>query len=341
MLFARSGPGRDYERLVVVSRPPLRLRAIIAIHSTQRGSAFGGIRRRVYPSEEAALADALALSEAMSHKCALAGLRAGGAKTVILDDGETSAEQWSAAYQALGAAIEQLRGEYVCGPDLGTGVAELAAVRTRCTHVNPEGNDAGLSTAAGVHAGLRAVAKALGRPLPSQRVAIQGLGSVGFALARALRAEGVAVVAADPSAEACRSAATLGVEIVDPEALLYTPCDILSPCALGHILDRATIEGLRCRAVCGSANNQLAGEGTAEHLRAHGVLHAPDVVVSAGAVIEGVLTVQHGGTAAVRDRVAQAIAGIEGTLAEVFAEAQRHDLPPSDAAQRLARAALA
>lgn len=345
MLFGRHGPGAGYERVVALQRPGVGLRAIIAVHSTRLGSAFGGIRRRRYGSEEEALADALALAEAMSHKCALAGLRAGGGKTVVLRPSAAEhAERpidWSAAYEALGAEIAGLGGAYVCGPDLGTGDAELEAVRRRCSFVNPAGNDAGASTAAGVHAGLRATWRALDVPPGAARtVAIQGLGAVGLPLARALREEGVTVIGADLDPGACGRAAALGVRIVEPEALLAAPCDVLVPCAGGHGLDEATIAGLRCRAVCGSANNQLATEHDAGRLHARGIVHAPDVVVSAGAVIEGVLTVQEGVGAAVRARVREAIAGIEGTLLAVLDEARRRGLPPTVVAHERARQRL-
>lgn len=339
MLFSRSGPGAGYERLVVVQRPALGLRAILAVSSTRRGPAFGGIRRRRYASEEDAVADALALAEAMSHKCALAGLRAGGAKTVVLRPAEGEpAPDWDAAYEALGAEIAALHGAYVCGPDLGTGDAELAAVRRACAYVNPADNDAGASTAAGVHAGLRAVWRAIDRTSGARTVAIQGLGAVGHALAAALVREGVEVIGADVEPAACRAAAALGVRIVEPSVLLAQPCDVLMPCAGGHVLDAATIASLRCRAVCGSANNQLATPDDAPRLHARGILHAPDVVVSAGAVIEGVLTVQAGRDASVRARVRETIAAIEGTLAAVLDEAARRDLPPTAVARARAQA---
>lgn len=333
MLFQRQGPGAGYERLVVVQRPTLGLRAIIAVHSTGHGPAFGGIRRKHYASEDDALADALELAEAMSHKCVLAGLPAGGAKTVVMMDDEPTID-WQAAYEVLGVEIKRLHGSYVCGPDLGTGPQELEAVRRTCPFVNPEGNDAGVSTAAGVHAGLRAVWRALGPPLGSTRtVAIQGLGAVGRALATALREEGVEVVGADLEPEACRTAARLGVRIVEPQALLDQACEVLIPCAGGHVLDAAAIERLRCRAVCGSANNQLATPADAMRLHEREILHAPDVVVSAGAVIEGVLTVQQGRDVSVRARVREAIEGIEGTLGSVLDEAGRRGLPPTAVAR--------
>lgn len=353
MLFSRQGPGSDpasaveaapgadYERLVVIQRPRLGLRAIVAMHSTRRGPAFGGIRRRHYGGEDEALSDALALAEAMSQKCALAGLRAGGAKTVVLRPAAGPEPDWDAAYEALGAEIAALHGAYVCGPDIGTGAAELAAVRRTCTYVNPEGNDAGASTAAGVHAGLRAVWRALERPRGGPRtVAIQGLGAVGRALAAMLRDEGVEVAGADVEPRACRAAAALGVRIVDPAAVLAWPCDVLVPCAGGRVLDAATIAALRCRAVCGSANNQLATPEDAARLHARGIVHAPDVVVSAGAVIEGVLTVQEGQGATVRARVRETIAAIEGTLGAVLDEAARRGSPPTAVARARAKQLL-
>lgn len=342
MLFSRRGPGSGYERLVVIQRPSLGLRAIVAVCSTRRGPAFGGIRRRAYASEEDALADALELAEAMSHKCALAGLAAGGAKTVVLRPAADEAEpDWDAAYEALGAEIAAMHGAYVCGPDIGTGDAELAAVRRTCTFVNPEGNDAGASTAAGVHAGLAAVWRALDRSEAASRtVAIQGLGAVGRALAAMLVREGVQVVGADVDPAAGRAAAALGVRIVDPAAVLAEPCDVLVPCAGGHVLDAAAIERLQCRAVCGSANNQLATPADAERLHARGIVHAPDVVVSAGAVIEGVLTVQGGGDAGVRARVRETIAAIEGTLGSLLDEAARRGRPPTEIARARAERLL-
>ena len=342
MLFFRQGPGRGYERLVVLQREDLGLRAVIAIHSTRRGPGFGGIRRMRYASEAAALDDALELAEAMSYKCTLAGLSAGGAKTVMLQPEDPASFRSEAAYEALGEAIASLNGAYVCGPDLGTGVEQLAAVRRRCEHVNPEGNDAGVSTAAGVHAGLRAVWRALElSSADSRSVAIQGLGSVGHALAQALVDEGIQVFGADPDAQACRRAAQLGVTIVEPEALLQQACDVVSPCATGHGLTETTIAGLRCRAVCGSANNQLATPADADRLHARGILHAPDIVVSAGAVIEGVVTVQGGPGAAVRQQVDEAIARIESTLGEVLSEARRLDQPPVVTARSMAQQRLA
>jgi leucine dehydrogenase len=134
VLFSRDGEGSDFERVIAVQDRESGLQALIVLHSTVRGPAFGGIRRVSYPSEEAALADAMRLAASMSAKCALAELPAGGAKTVLLDQPGLDRP---AAYAALGRAVAALAGDYVCGPDVGTGPEELAALRAHTKHVNP------------------------------------------------------------------------------------------------------------------------------------------------------------------------------------------------------------
>lgn len=339
MLFARSGPGAGYEQLHVLQDEAIGLRAIIAIHSTRRGPAFGGIRRAEYHDDEAALSDALELAEAMSLKCALAGLPAGGAKTVILQAPEI--EDWAPVYRALGGAIERLGGSYVAGPDLGTGAEQLAVVREETSHVNPPRNDAGRSTATGVLAGLRAVWRALEGRIGSERcVAVQGLGSVGRVVVEALVQEGVRVVAADARASVAERAAELGVQIVTPDQILEMPCDVLVPCAKGHVFNRETVPRLRCKAVCGSANNQLADDEAATLLMRAGILHVPDIVVSAGAVIEGVLTVRSGDAEDVRRQVERSIARLETVTFEVLTQAKKERRPPIEVAREMGWASI-
>jgi glutamate dehydrogenase/leucine dehydrogenase len=319
--------------LIGLSDPAIGLRGVIAIHSTKLGPAFGGIRRRVYRDEAEGRADAWRLAEAMSCKCALAGLPAGGGKTVVLDDVD-------AIYDAIGDAVEQLRGRYVCGPDIGTGAQELERVRARTRWVNPAGNDAGASTAAGVLAGLRAVWRFLGVEPSRSRAAIQGLGAVGLALARSLRELGVAVIGADIDRDRIALAREMGVDIVEPDAVMLAEVDVLVPCAAGGVLTRDAVAQLKCRAICGSANNQLADDDAARALVDAGIVHAPDIVVSAGAVIEGVLTMARGTSPAVRAEVAKTIADLESVTRAILERARIDRAPPHDIARQLARERL-
>lgn len=329
-------------RLIHVREPSVGLEAFIALDSLRRGPAFGGVRRRVYASAEAARVEAQRLARAMSRKCALAELPAGGGKTVVLARPELERDR-GAAYEALGRAIARLDGDYVCGPDVGTGPAELAALRRACPWVNPEGNDAGGSTARGVLAGLRGLGRvALGdAAFGGRRYVIQGLGAVGLALARALIDAGAEVRGADVDAAARARAESIGVTIVDLQGVLTEPCDVFMPCALGQVLDVASCERGPWRAVCGSANNQLLdreAEATAEVLRRRGIAWAPDFLVNAGAVIEGVETLRGGSD---REGAARAIERIEPRCEAVLREAMAAGRSPRGVALAWAEARLA
>jgi len=339
MIFDRAGEGSDYERLIAVQDKASGLRAFIAIHSTARGPGAGGIRRRPYESEEAALSDALKLAHGMSLKNALAELPAGGAKTTIIDAGRLDR---GAAYRAIGRAIEALHGDYLCGPDVGTGEAEMAIVREQTRHANPVGNDPNHSTALGVLAGIRgAIGHLDGTPeLADKVVAVQGLGGVGGALARLLRDAGAQVIGADPDAQAYKSAQAAGVALVDVDEILQVKADVLAPCALGGILHDNMAAKFGARAVCGSANNQLGSAEAAAALAKAGVTYVPDFMVNPGAAIEGVLTLTHGDSAAVRAQIREHIARIEDTTRLVLRRADAEGRLPNDIALALAKERL-
>lgn len=336
MLFDRLGAGADYERLVVVQDGPSGLRAVIAVHSTALGPGAGGIRRMRYATEDDAVADALRLAEGMTLKCAVNDIPAGGAKTVVLDH---EGLDRPAAYRALGRAVEALHGDYLSGPDIGTGDAELDEVRKETRHVNPSGNDAGAATARGVLAGIRGVLRVLeGDADPAGRTfVVQGLGSVGHQVAAGLVARGATVAGCDPDARARERAEAAGVRPIPTEEALTTACDVFVPCALGGVLTTEVATHLPARAVCGSANNQLADAEAAGTLRRRGVLYAPDFVVNAGAVAEGVFTTREGATAAVRKKAADHIDGFEETVVRILETAEAAGEDPDAVARAVAR----
>jgi leucine dehydrogenase len=311
---------RAWARMLAIQDRQSGLRAIVIVHSLARGPAFGGIRRVAYASEQAGFADAKRLAHAMTLKCALAGLPAGGAKTVVFDHPELHRE---AAYEVLGRAIERLGGDYVCGPDVGTGDADLAVLRRTTRWVNPAGNDAARSTAAGVLAGLRGLSRVVfgDEALGGRRYVIQGLGAVGLAVAVALREAGGQVSGWDVDVGARERARAAGVTLLDAARVLSEPCDVFMPCALGGVLRHELCERASWRAVCGAANNQLADDGVAELLHQRGIAWAPDFLVNAGAVIEGVETVLAPGPD-VGARVERRIAAITDRVAELLERAR-------------------
>ena len=118
-------------------------------------------------------------------------------------------------------------------------------------------------------------------------VAIQGLGKVGYDLARYLHNDGAKLIVGNRSNKAAleRAADEFGATIVGTNEILTAECDILAPCALGAILNPTTIPNLRCKAVAGAANNQILDDASGLALKARGIYYAPDFVINGGGVI--------------------------------------------------------
>jgi leucine dehydrogenase len=274
----------DAARLHAVEDPTCGLRAVIAIDDLTLGPAAGGVRTAPYPSWQAAEADALRLAHAMTEKCALAGLPAGGGKAVVMDHPGLDRPR---AFAVLGEHVETLAGQFRTAGDYGTHDADLAvmAAHTRFVH-----RGAGLVGAVGRSTlrCLEALAARRGVPVAGLRVAIQGCGAIGGAVARALGDAGCKLLVADTSpARAAAVATATRADVIAPEHVLAAEVDILAPCALGGVIDVATAKRVRAWAICGAANGVLAGDDAGEALRARGILFVPDAIASAGAVIDG------------------------------------------------------
>jgi len=322
-----------HEQVVLVADRAAGLRAVLAIHSTALGPSLGGIRFWRYDTEDDAVRDALALSEAMTWKASLAGLHQGGGKAVVLLD-DPDAAHAPAMLTALGRAIDELGGRYLAAEDVGASTADmdqLAAVTPWVTGVREAAGGSGDPspvTAAGVLAALRAVVRALDgadATLTDRHVAIQGAGKVGAHLARLAHAAGMTVTVADRlDARAHAVAETCDGRVVSPDEVLAVDCDVLAPCALGGVLDAVSIPRLACRAVCGAANNQLGGPGVDDRLAARGILYVPDFLASAG----GIINIAEEFTGYDAARAMTRAASIEDTTAAVLDEAARTGATP-------------
>jgi leucine dehydrogenase len=277
------------EELVLLRSPGTGARAWLAIHERAAGPAFGGTRRRSYADERAARADASALARAMSEKCALFQLPAGGAKLVLFAT-EPSLEE---TYRWLGREIEARAGTVFTGPDLGTGVRELAwlSAETRACVTAADAQSFARATALGVVGALRAaLADATGSDdVAGRDLVVQGLGQVGAVLAERLARAGARVRACDLDEERAREVCDrLGLERIASGAELEAECDALLPCGAGGVLTLAAAGRLRARIVCGSANNQAEDAAAVARLDARGGVFVPDVLASSGALLRGV-----------------------------------------------------
>jgi glutamate dehydrogenase/leucine dehydrogenase len=328
-----------FEQVVLCHDPPTGLRAIVAVHSTKLGPALGGTRFYPYASEDDALDDVLRLARGMTYKSAAAGLDLGGGKAVILGDPATARTE--ALIRAYGRYVDALGGRYVTAEDVGTTQADMDLIRRETRHVTGVSRalggsgDPSAATAYGVLHAMKAVGRRLWgtTALEGRHVTVAGVGKVGSNLVRHLVEERARVTVADVDAAAVERAVTgFGVDDIEVDKVHAVECDIHSPCALGASLNPATIPELRCAAIVGSANNQLATPECAQLLQDAGVLYAPDFIVNAG----GVINIAEELVGYHRERAYAAIRRIFETTTRVIEIAERDAITPALAAERLA-----
>src|SRR5471032_3474932 len=319
--------------------PVTGLKAVIAIHNSRLGPALGGCRYLAYPSDESAVEDAMRLAQGMSYKAALAGLAQGGGVAVIVRP--VHVENRAALFEAFGRCINQLDGRYITAIDSGTSVADMDCIAQQTQHVTSttSAGDPSPHAAMGVFAGIRTTAMArLGSDnLEGLRVAVQGLGNVGYALAEQLHAAGADLLVSDlDSGKVQLAMEQFGAHPIACEALLGTPCDILAPCGLGGVFTAKTVAQLRCAAVAGAANNQLSTLQMADQLENRGILYAPDYVINSGGLIY--VSLQHQGESL--NTITGHLSRIGMRLTEVYAHAQAEKRSPARVADELAERLL-
>lgn len=281
-----------YERVVEFKAKSCGLHALIALHDTRLGPALGGTRAYPYASFDEALTDVLRLARGMTYKSALAQTGTGGGKSVIFLDPANRVKSKELLY-AFADAVNFFEGRYICAEDVGMTTAELAIIgeRTRFAVGLPHSHSSGDPspyTTHGTLRGIEAVAKQLWgtTSLVGRKIAIQGLGAVGEKLAAALFWAGAHLIIADiDAAKAQMLGKRWGAQVVSPDTIATVDCDIFAPCALGGILNKDSIAKLSCKAVAGSANNQLLTPEDGERLFKKGILYAPDYVINSGGLI--------------------------------------------------------
>ncbi len=316
------------------------LRTIIAIHNTSLGPALGGTRFFPYDNEAAALRDVLRLSKGMTLKSAAAGLDLGGGKAVIIGDPATLRSE--RLIRAYGRVIDSLGGRYITAEDVGTTVDDMVLISKETRWVSglpyAQGGsgDPSPATARGVIASLRAIGERLwgSGDLVGRRVAIQGVGKVGMDLVRRLTEAGAETIVTDINPVSMAHAVeTYGSKAVSLDNIYDVECDVFSPCALGATLNDETIPRLRCVAIAGCANNQLAVDSDIERIIERGILYAPDFIVNAGGVIN--IAVETDGYSA--ERAGAMVDRIHDNLVAIFETADRDGVNTYDAALRFAQ----
>jgi leucine dehydrogenase len=333
--------GFDQHEQVWLGRDTARgLTAIVSIHTTVLGPALGGTRIWPHKSFEAGVIDALRLSRGMTFKSAIAGLPLGGGKAVIIADAKT--EKTPAMLEAYAEMLNTLQGQYITAEDVGMTLADADFLAEHASNVSGttrggSGNPSPF-TAEGTFVGLKAALRHRtgSDDLKGIRVAVQGLGSVGWSLCQKLHAEGAVLTVCDLDAvRTARAAEQFGATVVEGNAIISADVDIFAPCALGGMLSADTIPLLKAKIVAGAANNQLATAEDGERLVERGILYAPDYVINAGGVINVAAEMAAGGydVATVTPRVAR----IADTLTAIFQRADSEGRTTDAVAEAMAR----
>ncbi|MGH6945466.1 MAG: Glu/Leu/Phe/Val family dehydrogenase [Geminicoccaceae bacterium] len=326
-----------HEQIAFASDQQSGLRAIVALHSTALGPAFGGCRMLPYADEAKALTDVLRLSRGMTYKAAICELPYGGGKSVIL--GDPRRDKTKELLCAMGRLVDGFAGRYVIADDVGTTLEDLAVMRTVTPHTAAATASARQPLAVTAYGVLMAQSAALAHHLGKEnfrglRVAVQGLGNVGFPLCGYLRERGASLVVTDLERErGTRAERAHGARAVGAEEIYDQKVELFAPCALGAILDDDTIKRLKARIVCGGANNQLALPRHDAQLAERGIVYVPDYLANAGGVID--FHQEH-----VDDRpqaILRAVERIRDITADVLARAAASGKTPLEVADQRVR----
>jgi leucine dehydrogenase len=307
-------------RTITVRDSSSGLVAFIVLDSLALGPAAGGVRTWTYACEEEALADARRLARAMTTKCAISGLDAGGGKAVVMAHPGLNRPE---AFKRLGRAVEELGGAFRTAGDVGTSAADLAAMATCTQWVHEDETGLTGAVADGLIACLRAACDIASPSLswPDLHATVQGCGAIGGAVARGLSASGLTLAVADLDTEkAERTATQVGAQRLSPDAVLSRTADILVPCALGGLITPAVANELNVSIVCGAANNILTSADAERALADREITWVPDVLASAGAVVLGIARTVMG-----LDNPGALVSHLGQLTHEVLSEAQGHD----------------
>lgn len=317
------------------------MQAIIAIHSTKLGPALGGCRFVSYDSTEKAIIDALRLGQGMSYKAAMADLPLGGGKAVILKPKhEFSREEYMLSF---GAFVESVNGRYITALDSGTELSDMDIISTQTSYLASRSEyygDPSPHTVDGVIEGIKAscFARYGDKNLAGLTMAVQGLGHVGYGVAKILTEQGVKLFVSDIDEHKTDIISDeLKQTKVSPYSIHSQVCNVFVPCALGGIINPETIDELQCDIIAGAANNQLLNEHIAHQLHEKSIFYVPDYIINAGGLIFAAgRYLKHSDTVIEKD-----IGEIYHRVIDIFHRSQNENIPPSIIIDRIARAKIA
>ncbi len=302
---AGESPGPSVHRVTRGSQ----VLGFIVIDSTVAGRSRGGLRLVADVSED----EVRRAARAMTLKYGLLGLPQGGAKAGIIGDGEDDPPARQRLLREFGEAARPFLESraYIPDADLGTSADDVRWMMTAIgARVGPRewrATRSGEHTARSCLATARAVVERAGGSFHGCRVAIEGFGKVGSALARLLFERGAVVVAVSTSRGALHNERGLDVlrlieraahvgsrfveqdpDVIERSELLEIPVDLLCPCARFHSIHAGNVDRVRAKAIVAGANDPVS-EDAAEALFRRGTVYPPDFLSNCGGVLGGTL----------------------------------------------------
>lgn len=284
-------------------------------HDNARGPMKGGIRYHPEVDQD----EVIALATLMTWKTAVVNLPYGGAKGGVDCDPKTlSTGEKQRLTRVFTEKLHDLIGPHtdIPAPDMGTNAETMGWVVDEYSKFHgwspgvvtgkPLELGGSLGREAATGRGLLFAAECLlgelKQTLAGTTCVVQGFGNVGSWAARLFSEAGAKVIAVsdvggavrngeglDIGALAAHAARTGGVggfaggESIDKDRVLFLPCDLLIPAALGGVLTRENAWELRARFVIEGANHP-ADPDADDILREKGVTVLPDIYANAGGV---------------------------------------------------------
>jgi glutamate dehydrogenase (NAD(P)+) len=285
-------------------------------HNNARGPFKGGIRYHPEVNHD----EVKALASLMTWKCALINIPFGGGKGGIkMDPGLFNDAELQDITRAFTRQIADFIGPYedIPAPDVNTSgktmgwlldeYQRLKGFNPACVTGKPIplGGSLGRNeaTGRGVMFAARELMKAENEDLAGKRIIVQGFGNVGSHTAKYAKEMGAKVIGVSDAYAAFYDKNGLDVDKlwelqarehsiknypaeqarIDGNELLFQPCDILIPAALGDVITRGNASGIRARWVVEAANHPINPEADIV-LADHGIQVIPDILANAGGV---------------------------------------------------------
>ncbi len=328
-----------HEEISEMSDPVSGLHGFIAIHRSDHGRAIGGTRVFPYQSKEEALRDVLRLSRAMTYKCAIAKLPYGGGKAVIIAD--PTKDKTPKLLEKYAESVQNMQKSFFTGEDVGLEQKDVDFMLQFSDFFIGKRDEAGDPSAYAALSVFQCIKTSLKflyntDDLNNKTVAIKGLGKTGYELVRLCTEAGAKIIAAEVNAETLDKVKKdfPEMQVVDSEQIQFQEADIYAPCALGDEFDESTVQNIKVKIICGTANNQLQNPNVGDLIFQKGITYVPDYVANAGGLINVADELEQGGYN--RERVIQRINGLEETLVEILEKSKQENTATNRVADKLA-----